>query len=76
MSLSERIKREASKKDVQIESTEARKLSQILNKLFYLDKDIDGETEFVKMVMTRGAETQERVVSMLQTCLSVTQLSV
>ena len=61
MSLSERIKREASKKDVQIESTEARKLSQILNKLFYLDKDIEGETEFVKMVMTRGAETQERV---------------
>lgn len=61
MSLSERIRREASKKDVQIESTEARKLSQILNKLFYLDKDIDGETEFVKMVMTRGAETQERV---------------
>ena len=61
MSLSERIKREASKKDVQIESTEARKLSQILNKLFYLDKDIEGETEFIKMVMTRGAETQERV---------------
>lgn len=61
MSLSERIKREASKKDVQIESTEARKLSQVLNKLFYLDKDIEGETEFVKMVMTRGAETQERV---------------
>lgn len=61
MSLTDRIKREATKKDVQIESTEARELSQILNKLFYLPKDIDGETEFVHMVMTRGADTQERV---------------
>lgn len=31
-----------------------------LNKLFYLDKNIEKETEFIKHVMTRGQETQKR----------------
>ena len=61
MSLIDKIKKDAAKGAVQIESTEATKLSQMLNKLFYLDKDIANETKFIKMVMTRGAESQERV---------------
>nr|DAS31090.1 MAG TPA: Exonuclease [Caudoviricetes sp.] len=36
-------------------------LEKIFNKMFYLDKNIEEETKFVKQVMTRGAETQERV---------------
>lgn len=36
-------------------------LEKLFNKMFYLDKNIEEETKFVKQVMTRGAETQERV---------------
>ena len=61
MSLSDRIKADATKTGTMIESTEATKLSQLFNQLFYLPKDIDGETQFVKLVMTRGLESQERV---------------
>lgn len=61
MSISDRIKAEAAKKGEVIESTEARRLSQMLNKMFYLPKDIEGETKFVHSVMTRGAESQERI---------------
>lgn len=61
MSLSDRIKADATKTGTMIESTEATKLSQLFNQLFYLPKDIEGETQFVKLVMTRGLESQERV---------------
>ena len=61
MSLSDRIKADATKSGTMIESTEATKLSQFFNQLFYLPKDIEGETKFVKLVMTRGLESQERV---------------
>ena len=61
MSLSDRIKADATRSGTMIESTEATKLSQLFNQLFYLPKDIDGETQFVKLVMTRGLESQERV---------------
>lgn len=54
------IKKSATKNGTKIQTTEARELETILNKLFYLEKDVDEETRFVKMVMTRGAETQER----------------
>ena len=47
MSLTDRIKKDAAKGAVQIESTEATKLSQMLNKLFYLDKDIANEAKFI-----------------------------
>lgn len=61
MGLIDQIKKEAGGKKIAIQSAEAEKLQKILNRLFYLPKDIEGETEFVKMVMTRGAESQERV---------------
>lgn len=54
------IKKSATKNGTKIQTTEARELETILNKLFYLEKNVDEETRFVKMVMTRGAETQER----------------
>lgn len=55
------IKREATGNRTKIQSSEATELEGILNRLFFLDKNIKEETRFVKMVMTRGAETQERV---------------
>ena len=61
MGLIDTIKAEAGGKRIQIQSADAEKLQKIFNRLFYLPKDIDEETKFVKMVMTRGAETQERV---------------
>ena len=61
MGLIDDIKQSANKNGTMIQTTEARDLEMILNKMFFLDKDIEEETKFVKMVMTRGAETQERV---------------
>lgn len=61
MGLINDIKKSAKMNGTKIQSTEARKLEGILNKMFYLDKNIEEETRFVKMVMTRGAETQERI---------------
>ena len=37
-----------------------KEIEQMLNGLFYLDKDIPKELKFLKSVMTRGAETTER----------------
>lgn len=61
MGLVDDIKKEAKGNRTIIQSSEAQELSKILNNLFYLDKNIDEEAKFVKQVMTRGAETQERV---------------
>lgn len=61
MGLVDDIKKEAKGNRTIIQSSEAQELSKILNNLFYLDKNIDEEARFVKMVMTRGAETQERI---------------
>lgn len=61
MSLIDDIKKDARGNKTIIQSSEAQDLSKILNSLFYLEKDIDEEARFVKHVMTRGAETQERV---------------
>lgn len=61
MGLVDDIKKEAKGNRTIIQSSEAQELSKILNNLFYLNKDIDEEARFVKMVMTRGAETQERI---------------
>lgn len=60
MGLISNIKKEAQGNRTKIQSTEARELETILNRLFFLDKDIEEETKFVKQVMTRGLETQER----------------
>lgn len=61
MGLIDDIKKDAGGNKTVIQSSEAQELSSILNKLFYLEKDVEIETLFLKSVMTRGAETQERI---------------
>jgi len=61
MGLIDNIKAEAKGNRTIIQSSDAQELAKILNNTFYLDKNIDEEAKFVKQVMTRGAETQERV---------------
>lgn len=60
-SLINKIKKDATKTGSKIQTSEDAKLEAILNKMFYLDKNIEEETKFVNMVMTRGLESQERV---------------
>lgn len=55
------IRNDAVGNRTKIQSSESAKLEGILNRSFFLEKNIKEETRFVKMVMTRGAETQERV---------------
>lgn len=61
MGLIDNIKREASGNRTKIQSSEAAELEKIFNRMFYLPKNIEEETRFVKQVMTRGLESQERV---------------
>ena len=61
MGLIDNIKKEAMGNRTKIQSSDAAELEKILNNLFYLDKNIEEETKFVKQVMTRGLESQERV---------------
>ena len=61
MGLIDNIKREAAGNKTKIQSTDAAALEKIFNAMFYLDKNIEEETKFVKQVMTRGLESQERV---------------
>ena len=61
MGLLDDIRKEARGNGTKIQSTEATNLEKILNNAFYLPKDIEEEARFVKQVMTRGAETQERI---------------
>ena len=61
MGLIDNIKKEAAGNKTKIQSTDAAALEKIFNNLFYFDKNIEEETKFVKQVMTRGLESQERV---------------
>lgn len=61
MGLVDTIKREAQGNRTKIQSTDASQLEKIFNAIFYLPKNIEEETKFVKQVMTRGLESQERV---------------
>ena len=61
MGIIDNIKKNAFENGSGIQTSEGSKLDAIMNKMFYLDKNIDEETLFVKTVMTRGLETQERV---------------
>lgn len=61
MGLINDLKKQAQKNGTKIQTSEATKLEKILNNTFFLDKNIEEETAFVKMVMTRGLESQERV---------------
>ena len=60
MGLMESIKKDAQNTFTEIKSTEEEHIEHMLDELFYLDKNIPKELEFLKSVMTRGAETQER----------------
>ena len=61
MGIIDDIKRDAQGNGSKVQSSEANKLEGILNKMFYLPKNIDEEVEFIRQVMTRGLESQERV---------------
>lgn len=61
MGLVDNIKQAAKGNGTKIQSTEAAQLEKILNGMFYLPKKPDEEIAFVRQVMTRGQETQERV---------------
>lgn len=61
MGLINQIKKDAVGNRTKIQSSDAAKLEGILNRSFYLNKNIKEETRFVKQVMTRGLESQERV---------------
>lgn len=61
MGLVSDIKKSALGNNTKIQSSEAAKLEKILNATFYLDKNINEEAKFIKQVMTRGQESQERV---------------
>lgn len=54
------IKKTALGNRTKIQGSEAAELDKVFNNVFYLPHDIDEETKFVRHVMTRGAETQER----------------
>lgn len=60
MGLIDNIKQDAEGNRTVIQKTEDTELEGKLNQLFYLSKDIEKETEFVRNVMTRGQETEER----------------
>ena len=61
MGIVSNIKKDATGGRVKLQSSESLQLEKILNNTFFLEKDIKQEAAFVKQVMTRGAETQERV---------------
>ena len=61
MGIIDDIKKGAEKNGTKIQSTEAAQLEKIFNKMFYTNHDIEEETKFIKQVMTRGLESQERI---------------
>lgn len=61
MGLISNIKDEARGKGVNIQSSEEAELEKKLNKLFYLDKNVEEETEFVNMLMLKNGDDQKRV---------------
>lgn len=61
MGIIDSIRNDARKNGTKIQSDDAAKLEGILNRMFYLEKDIEKETEFIRQVMTRGQESQERI---------------
>lgn len=60
MGIIDEIKKGAEKNGTKIQSTEAAQLEKIFNKMYYTQHDIEEETKFINMVMTRGLGTQER----------------
>ena len=61
MGLVDEIRKQADGNGSKIQTTEEARFEKLLNGAFYLEHDIERETRFINMVMTRGAETQERI---------------
>lgn len=61
MGLIDQIKNDGMKNGTKVQSTEAKELEVIFNKMFYCERDIEEETKFVHTVMTRGLESAERI---------------
>lgn len=60
MGLIDNIKAQAKGNGTKIQSSDAASLERLFNQMFYLPKDPDKETAFVRQVITRGLEDQER----------------
>lgn len=61
MSIADRIKANAKVVGSNIQDSETAKLEKIFDDMFYLEKKPEEESEFVRAVMTRGQDTQERI---------------
>lgn len=61
MGLVDNIKQSARSNGTKIQSSDAARLEAIFNRMFFLPKRIDEEIEFLRQVMTRGQETEERI---------------
>lgn len=61
MSVLDEFREEAIRTNTRVQKPIEGHLEALMNRLFYLEKDIEEETKFIKHIMTRGAETQERV---------------
>ena len=61
MGIVDEIKKDAIGNKTKIQSSDAATLEKIFNRMFFLPKDVEQETQFIKMVMTRGTDTQERI---------------
>lgn len=61
MGIIDQIKSDGIKNGTKVQSTEATKLEGILNKMFYCERDIEEETKFINLVMTRGLGVKDRV---------------
>lgn len=60
MGLITQIKQDALGRGVVIEDKTASRIREHFNQMFYLPKNIEEESKFIRQVMTRGQETQER----------------
>ena len=61
MGIIDEIKNDGIKTGTKIQNEEQRKLESILNKMFYCERDIEEETKFINLVMTRGLGVKDRV---------------
>ena len=61
MGILDEIKNDGVRNGTKIQNDDQKKLEGILNKMFYCEKNIEEETKFVNMVMTRGLESTERI---------------
>ena len=61
MSLLDDIRNQAFPNGKGSKTVDEMQLEKIFNAMFYKNKNIEEETKFVKQVMTRGLESQERV---------------